>query len=621
MLTFEISTQVNRNATVFVMGSFLLVIGLHQHLMSMNQPKDCPSYTPQLTLESLPYDVLLHVIQYLDFFGVQALQRTSKLLRSSATTRLIYRNFALALLRRNRPLPLVGFQRIHELSTDELIRVVAKGMQIERSWLTGTLKPASSLVSPSYYLCDGDKPCSSWYRVISTLEEDVDWISPISSGYILCSTKTGRVMCWDIHDSTYLGDWKPEEQWELWKCKVEFDANRVFFIMAKIIESDELLGTDFIVMRLDFPQRGQDSKPTFSTLSLFTIPGPVMNVFLLDTAQRLSAAFVYIHDTRNIGLYCLLDWNKNEYVFIDTNIRCYFPSNWSCIVHQDIIVIHCEDREGVYQHFYPLDLLKQFVQPSTSSLPKVFDIIPAPRILKRPFLFPSSWDIASSPLSSRRWYPESAHFVRQWWPTLPSVPKLSCTVFLLAEDNRTSRPTRFVLAQHYFDVPISSGIEQRDSDEEDEQAPEQIDDEKPIARMWFVSIPFEPVCDIDEEDEHEIVDGAGAIVVGKCRPLVAIDFGHAAWIEYVEQPDGSKVKQLRFVSFPPVLMDDVGVLKVERGEGGFYGLEAEVEGRVHTLHVPDELDMDSIETINLDQSQGAILLSVRGGKVFILCYD
>jgi len=345
-----------------------------------------------------------------------------------------------------------------------------------------------------------------------------------------------------------------------------------------------------------------------------------MNVFLLDTARRFLAAFVHIAETDCIGLYCLLDWNKEEYVFIDTNINCYFPSNWSCIVSNDQIVIHCEDRERISQHCYPLELLRKYLQASSSSLPRAFDIVPAPRVLTRPFLFPPSYDAASSPLSSNRWYPESAHFVRQWWPTLPSVPKLSCTVFLLAEDHPSGRPIHFVLAQHYFDVPISGGIEKRDT-EEGELSPRAeplVDDGKPIARMWFISTPFEPVCEIEEE---ETPDDEGVAAVGKCRPLVAIDFGHAAWIEWVEQSDGKKIKQLRFVSFPPVLMDGNGVTKVEHEEGNYYGLEAEVEGRVHTLQVPQELDMDSVETINLDQSQGAILLSVKGGNVFILCYD
>ena len=86
------------------------------------------------------------------------------------------------------------------------------------------------------------------------------------------------------------------------------------------------------------------------------------------------------------------------------------------------------------------------------------------------------------------------------------------------------------------------------------------------------------------------------------------------------RPDGIKVKQLQFVSFPPVVMDEKGVTKPKKGEGTF-GLEGKTEGRVKTLAIPDGLDIDEVETINLDQSQGAILLSVEGGKVFILRYD
>jgi hypothetical protein len=140
---------------------------------------------------------------------------------------------------------------------------------------------------------------------------------------------------------------------------------------------------------------------------------------------------------------------------------------------------------------------------------------------------------------------------------------------------------------------------------------------KPIAKMWFLSDTFEAVCSVEEDEVGE----NGEIVAGKCRPLVAIDFGHATWIEYVPQPDGTKVKKLRFVSFPPVVMDENGVTRSKKGEEGTFGLEDEIEGRAKTLPIPGELDIDKVETINLDQSQGAILLSVEGGKVFILCYD
>ena len=49
--------------------------------------------------------------------------------------------------------------------------------------------------------------------------------------------------------------------------------------------------------------------------------------------------------------------------------------------------------------------------------------------------------------------------------------------------------------------------------------------------------------------------------------------------------------------------------------------EREVEGTVRTLEIPDELDLDTVETINIDQSQGAVIISVKEGKIFILCYE
>ena len=216
----------------------------------------------------------------------------------------------------------------------------------------------------------------------------------------------------------------------------------------------------------------------------------------------------------------------------------------------------------------------------------------------------------------------------------------------------------FIIAQHYFDVPVSGGkvvtqdqyLRQRQTELQadgilfapngvtnDGQADNtqhadtdgieafsapsdrdpEVEEGKPIAKMWFVSNTFEAVCSVEEDEEND----DGETVAGKCRPLVAIDFGHATWIEYVPQSDGAKTKELRFVSFPPVIMDENGVTKPKKGEEGTFGLEDETEGRVKTLPIPDELDIDKVETINLDQSQGAILLSVEGGKVFILCYD
>ncbi len=270
------------------------------------------------------------------------------------------------------------------------------------------------------------------------------------------------------------------------------------------------------------------------------------------------------------------------------------------------------------------------------------------------------------------WYPESAHFVRQWWPTLSSVPRLSCTVVLLADHEPETHRTRYVLAQHYFKVPLieadeveqiaaaapkavamkhgysngngnanansnangggvspSSSISSDgtlvihmnlDSDDvadpppQPEQRSAKGTPESSMMRLWYVSEPFEVVCVLDGMDDELDPDGSAE----RPRPLMAVDFGHAVWIEFKYPPELDRdEKRLRFVTFPPVTNDrdamDYG------GPGAT--TEESLEGIVRTLEVPDELDLDAVETINIDQSQGAIIISVKDGKIFILCYE
>ena len=175
-----------------------------------------------------------------------------------------------------------------------------------------------------------------------------------------------------------------------------------------------------------------------------------------------------------------------------------------------------------------------------------------------------------------------------------------------------------------------------------------------LMHLWYVSKPFEVVRVFDApgiDDEDEVSE--------RPRPLVAVDFGHAVWIEYIEvtvgndeqqpqQPDPeleleseqsgaqngvengedtrieSEVegeeppKRLRFVTFPP-FSEDYEV-EVERPLGR-NGSTCYYEGEVRTLEIPSELDLGTVETINIDQSQGAIILSDKGGRIFILCYE
>lgn len=82
----------------------------------------------------------------------------------------------------------------------------------------------------------------------------------------------------------------------------------------------------FVLMRLTFSDgpSGESSPdpPIFSHVTEFRTTGVVMNVFLLDPSERLLSAFIWVSTSNTIGLYALPDWDKKEYVFIDTGIEC-----------------------------------------------------------------------------------------------------------------------------------------------------------------------------------------------------------------------------------------------------------------------------------------------------------
>ncbi|KAJ4499704.1 hypothetical protein C8R41DRAFT_863696 [Lentinula lateritia] len=544
--------------------------------------------TEIMSFHLLPYDLLLNIASYLEYVDVHVLQLTCKSLYYSFTTRPVYRKLATDLLRRCRPLPLKGFQRPGDLSTNRLIYSVNKAHKYEHAWLVRAPRPIGSTTAAAdtahgsvrthnNYL-DLESPAGSsaistpknWYKVVRAPPgEEVDWLSPITSSYTLCATKSGKVVCWDVQSDSCLAEWNPGERWELWKCRVEFEDKMVYFTMAKVLHGsarnsyDDSRVMEFSLMRLQFYENALGKKtasPIFSPVTSFKSVGVVMNIFLLDPSARLLSAFVWVSNSNTIGLYVLLDWEKDEYVFIDTGIECVMSSNWSCILFERNIVIHCEDSDAAFQHFYPLTLLeshsrrlktkretptlsgrvtpfesivKRFTFPAPrihsirrltnlnvagvipitvidsqtgaiitvttsiaaaphtstissntsttsaiSSLPSSaessssstsssiatpssssLDNSPPIQVLPQPVVQPSTstppnFNPNPNPFPFPPWYPESAHFVRQWWPTLSNVPRISCTVVLLASHDPITHKTRFVLAQHYFRVPM-----------------------------------------------------------------------------------------------------------------------------------------------------------------------
>lgn len=375
-------------------------------------------------------------------------------------------------------------------------------------------------------------------------------------------------------------------------------------------------------------------------------------------------------------------------------------------------MIHSEESDYAHQYFYPITLLRQHSKsssPDASFVPALSGRVSPATTMTAPFIFPlrllaaspssssSSSDEegsdepvptpavaaevaevaesgARSPVQNRNpfpfppWYPESSHFVRQWWPTMPTVPRLSCTVVLLADHDVESHRTRYVLAQHYFKVPLFDTS--KDTKDETHLPPENAsarstsssgsssasgsgpaagsangsasgstsghsttdattisvttrveEGSDSMMKIWYVSQPFEVVCVLDGVDD-DLEDGGAQ--TERPRPLMAVDFGHAVWVEYVDmevkEGDESDPKRLRFVSFPPVAGERDGLYDAE-GSRWEKQAERDVEGVVRDLEIPEDLDLDSVETINIDQSQGAVIISVREGKIFILCYE
>lgn len=207
------------------------------------------------------------------------MDQTCRSLRAFTLTRPVYRALAHGLLARSRPLPLPAFQRLSDLSTPRLIKAVDRAHSFEKAWRVRAPRPARSPFSLSTTPSTSSDRPGQWYTKISAPpNEEIDWLSPITSSYTLCATKSGRVICWDVARDVCLAEWDPrtlstrcgsservskdvhkpeqrksreeadngdgdgqgnvdaEKKWELWKCRVEFDERAVYFTMARVLE-------------------------------------------------------------------------------------------------------------------------------------------------------------------------------------------------------------------------------------------------------------------------------------------------------------------------------------------------------------------------------------------------
>jgi len=134
--------------------------------------------------------------------------------------------------------------------------------------------------------------------------------------------------------------------WEIWKCRVEFDERTVYFALAKKFEPKYVLsfsipiviitaiaisvGSDCQIMVLNFPEEvsgGASNEPYFKKVTSFNFPGFVLGVFLLNPLKRFLSAYIYL-ENGHLGLYVIMDWDDLAFTFLDTGIA-YLNDNVS----------------------------------------------------------------------------------------------------------------------------------------------------------------------------------------------------------------------------------------------------------------------------------------------------
>lgn len=357
-----------------------------------------------------------------------------------------------------------------------------------------------------------------------------------------------------------------------------------------------------------------------------------------------------------------------------TSIAPYRPWRLACIALNPRFVVHSLKSANAYTSLdvCSVPILKDG-SSSTPIIPEAAATTDSP--IEDVPEHPPPYNPYRNPFRYPNWYNECAHFVRQWWPTLlikrrigeededpwmprEEEPKLNNSVILLSETvlPANKKPKMFMILQHYFWCPLLPFSEVGDSKGFSPLNPgEFVEDDlgEDGAMPVFYTRPFRVVCipsdkeppqgvmldqPMGNEEDDDEVDGGGpqggepprtTDKQPQMSPLLAVDFGHAAWLEYDEESpngtipgsfepgedmveDGKSRISLKILAFPPAPVPDNPLMQYYPNP---------YNGLPRKLAVPPELDLSAVESINLDQTQGTVILGVKGGQVYFLCYE
>ena len=126
----------------------------------------------------------------------------------------------------------------------DLLHAIAKARRNEDAWKTRAPHPIRAHTKCNYldvHEARAVTDVKGWFRILrlSLYEEatnsfdEIDWLSTVTTKYLLCSTKNGAIICQNLENGVEEGRWSLGYQWELWKCRVDFDARKACIVMAE----------------------------------------------------------------------------------------------------------------------------------------------------------------------------------------------------------------------------------------------------------------------------------------------------------------------------------------------------------------------------------------------------
>jgi len=277
--------------------------------------------------------------------------------------------------------------------------------------------------------------------------------------YLLCPTRDGRVITWDLerkeHALTYARDSGHDldnAPFGLFSGRVDYATRSLYYFCVKAASTNDI---QFYVLRIQFPENNSPKEIHFTPISKFTVPYPsIIDMYILDTEKRVICA-IFLTASKTIGVHIIFDWATEVSTFVDTGMAFVFRKS-VVVAHLasdgDTLVVRAEHCGKACQKTFSLSSLQGTVA-TRQILPKTIEA------KERNF----DWTKAESESELHRvlTHSHSAPYrvwtLHPWWPAPSGVPKRTSTIVLYVHTPEIADPDalpptparRWIIGQHY----------------------------------------------------------------------------------------------------------------------------------------------------------------------------